>query len=95
MRQDILIDESGVPIVTNGDFTIGESDAQHIELLLKTSPNEWKANSIVGIAIRKALSGNLNGVIKRNIRVQLEADGYKEKTITENENGINVIATTI
>jgi hypothetical protein len=95
MRNDILLNTDGSFKVQNGDFVIGESDEQHIELILKTNPNEWKQTPITGAALIKSLGGNITGFAKRNVQVQLEADGYSLQTVIENENGIDVTANTI
>lgn len=95
MRQDILLNQNGDLSILNGDFKIGQSDSQHIELILKTNPNDWKENPVVGAGLVNMLGGNITGFAKRNIQVQLEADGYSLDKITENENGINVTANTI
>jgi hypothetical protein len=92
MRQDILLDENKKLLVRNGDFVIGESDQQHIELILSTNPNDWKENPVVGAALIKSLGGNINGFVKRNVTVQLEADGYELEEIIEKENDIDVKA---
>jgi hypothetical protein len=92
MRQDFLLDADGDIKIVNGDLIIGESDQQHVELLLSTSPNDWKENPVTGAAMIKSLGGNLSGFAKRNVAVQLEADGYAVNSIEENENGINVTA---
>ena len=94
-RQDIILEESGDLSIINGDFLVSESDQQHIEKILSTNPNDWKESPVVGAALVKGLAGNLTGFAKRNVTVQLEADGYALETITEKENGINVTASTI
>ena len=95
MRHDILLKEDGGFIIRNGDFVIGESDEQHVQLILETNPNDWKENPITGAALVKSLGGNITGFAKRNVQVQLEADGYSLNKITEKENGIDVTANTI
>ena len=93
MRQDILIENDGSYQIVNGDFNIGESDQQHIELILGSNPNDWKRSPITGAGLIKNLGGNLTGFAKRNVTVQLEADGYALDKINESENGLNVTAT--
>ena len=95
MRQDILLKSNGGFKIINGDFVLGESNEQHVELILQTNPNEWKQSPITGACIVKMLGGSITGFAKRNVQVQLEEDGYSLDTITENENGINVTANTI
>ena len=95
MRKDIILNADRSFKVTNGDFTVGESDQQHIELILSTNPNDWKATPITGVAMIKNIGGNLTGFAKRNVQVQLEADGYVLQKINETENGIDVTAKVI
>lgn len=92
MRQDILLDANKNVLMRNGDFVIGESDQQNIELILSTNPNDWKESPVVGAALIKSLGGDINGFVKRNVTVQLEADGYVLEEINEKENGIDVKA---
>ncbi len=92
MRQDILLNPDGSFMIRNGDFVIGESDQQHIELILQTNPNDWKESPLTGAALIKSLGGNLTGFAKRNVQVQLEADGYMLDQINEHTNGIDVTA---
>ena len=95
MQQDILLDATGDLQCTNGDFVIGDANQQNVELILGTSPGEWKANPIVGADLIKSYQGSLDGFTVRNIKVQLEADGYAAITITENEKGIHVKTTSL
>jgi hypothetical protein len=92
MRQDILLDVTGDLAIANGDFLVGESDAQHVELVLSTNPNDWKANPTTGAALVKTIGGNITGFAKRNIQLQLEADGYALDKLNINETGIDVLA---
>ena len=95
IRQDILLDENNDLLIRNGDFVFGESDQQHIECILSTNPNDWKESPVVGAALIKSLGGSLNGFTKRNVTVQLEADGYALEKIIEKENGLDVTARVI
>ena len=95
MRQDIILNATGGFNILHGDFVLDVSNEQHVELILETNPNEWKENPITGVGLIKTLGGNITGFAKRNVQVQLEADGYSLDKITENENGINVTANSI
>lgn len=76
MAKDFLLDETGDLQIANGDFVIGESTKQEIQLLLTTKKGEWKQNPLVG--------GNLQQFLKqrdgqtaalREINIQLKNDG--------------------
>jgi len=78
-RQDILLDAGNQPLVKNGDFQIGLSDDQHIMLLLTTHKGNWKQWPQAGAGIEKYLHKQNNNLadLKRDIVVQLQADGYR------------------
>jgi hypothetical protein len=95
MRQDLLLDENGDLKCVNGDFAVGDANQQNVQLILATSPGDWKASPTTGAGLIKTYQGNLTGFAKRNIKIQLEADGYNVISISENENGINVSTTGI
>lgn len=83
-RQDILLDDNQNPQVSGGDFATGDSDDQHVELLLMTTPGQWKESPLVGIGLQKNKNKQTTSIsqIKREITVGLAADGYKVTTLT-------------
>jgi hypothetical protein len=88
---DILVDDTGDIACENGDFVIGPSDDQHVQDLILASPGDYKESPMLGVGIINTLNGKLDGAMKRKIRINLEADGYKVNSITQNEEGtINV-----
>jgi len=81
--QDIALDSELELIVKDGDFDIIESDTQHIELILRAQLGSFKQFPLVGMGISNQLaSSGMQQVIKRNMSVQLNNDGYKVKNIT-------------
>jgi len=89
---DFLLDENGDELLMSGDLVLGASDEQHISDILVSYPGEWKQNPLCGVNIRRAINGSLNGTIRRDVRLQLEADGYKVKNITFTESELNIDA---
>lgn len=80
---DILLDENKRLRIENGDFVIGKSEQQEIELLLTSFKGSWKESPEVGIGIKHLLkSRNAPATIKREANLQLAADGFKVKNIT-------------
>lgn len=64
-----------------GDLAVGESDGQHLSLLLLTGQGEWRADPLVGVGLRQYQSGPLGpaetAALQRELAVQLERDGYQ------------------
>lgn len=89
---DILIQDDDA-LAANGDFLVEASDAQHVELILRSKQGEWKENPQVGIGIIKTQGGAIDRFLYRNINVQLEADGFLVNTLNINENGISINGT--
>ncbi|MBB6499111.1 hypothetical protein [Pedobacter cryoconitis] len=87
--KDILIKDDDALIV-RGDFYVEESDAQQVELILKSKQGEWKEAPQVGIDISRAQNGAIDRSLYRDIRVQLEADGFSVKELDINEDGVNL-----
>jgi len=88
--KDIILDDDLDLKIVNGDFVINESDQQSIELILNSFPGAWKEFPTCGIGIKQyqASSGqSLN--LKRNISVQLEADGFKVNGVNVKPNNID------
>lgn len=86
MPNDILLDEDFNPIITNGDFTIGESTYQHQKMLLFAEKGQFKADPLVGVGSRRFLENSKQDDFAREIRQQFYADGMTVKKIQINEN---------
>ncbi len=90
--KDILLKESDLQLI-NGDFFVGESQNQSVELLLQSMQGEWKEHPEAGCGLSKAQNGVIDRFFTRNIRVQLEADGFSTETLIINEKGIELKGT--
>ena len=75
MPNDILLDENFNPIITNGDFTIGESTYQHQKMLLFADKGQFKADPLVGVGSRRFLETSNHNDFAREIRQEFMADG--------------------
>ena len=64
-----------------GDLAVGESDGQHLGLLLLTNQGEWRADPLVGVGLRRYQSGPLGpaetAALHREVTIQLTRDGYQ------------------
>ena len=90
IRHDILTDDDGDLVVKNADLATGASDEQHVIDILRAEPGQYKQYPLMGASIINAKNGALDGVLRKNIRVNLESDGYFINTLTQDETGINI-----
>lgn len=88
---DILLDATFDLPVTGGDFIIGESDAQNIALLLRARKGAFKQSPLIGYGEHLFDKSPLDGEARRAIQLALEADGYRLRDLTLDEDGSLVI----
>jgi hypothetical protein len=86
IAQDILLDEKGELRIENGDFVVGPSDKQSIQSILNAFPGWYKQFTTVGVGMAQYLnSKDKQQEIERNIKIQLESDGFVVDTIIINQ----------
>lgn len=92
--KDILLDPNdGGLMLVNGDFAVGESTQQEIELILTTFRGEWKRSPLLGAEIQRMIKAQQGITTMRGVvREQLEMDGFKKVTFDIENNQINVKA---
>lgn len=73
-----------------GDFKIADSQSQSVELLLLSKQGEWKQHPEAGCDILKAKNGLIDRFLDREIRVQLDADGFQLERLKLTEQGIEI-----
>jgi hypothetical protein len=86
----ILLDEDGDLMVRNGGLVVGDVKEQTVQLLFISAAGEWKEHPTVGIGIKTMQHGATDRFTDRTIRVQLEAIGFKLKTLNITSAGIEV-----
>ena len=88
--QDILLTTDYDLAISDGDFVVGESDNQHIELIINTATGAWKQYPTLGVGIIKysGSTGQINS-LRRDININLKADGYikVETSLVQNTDG--------
>jgi hypothetical protein len=91
MAIDLLYDDAGDIAVLNGDFATGIADEQHAEDIIVSHKGHYKQFPLTGIGIIEFFHGplSLNGRdnLKRQIAMQLEADGMKRVQVEIDEEG--------
>ncbi len=86
--EDLLLDNDGDLRIGNGDFVLGESSQQEIELLLTSFRGEWKLYPKRGIEIQRMLKARQGIVsIKGVVQEQMEMDGFVNVDFDINNNG--------
>ena len=86
MRQDILRDENGGLLFANGDFAIGQSDQQHVEDILDLQPGELKEFPLAGFGAINFIKRTITqSEFKRDLKIQLNYDGYNNAKIDTSE----------
>ncbi|MCX8018942.1 MAG: hypothetical protein N2747_00440 [Chitinophagaceae bacterium] len=72
---DILIDNEGKIKTQHGDFRVGESDGQHMALLLMTHPGEWVEHPTTGVGLSDMVLDDDLLYWEHEIADQFRADG--------------------
>lgn len=81
MRNDILLTDDDI-VISNGDFVIADSNQQHVEHIVDAHPGEFKNHPLLGFAALLRLKKNPNPFLfKRDLKIQLEYDGYQSANI--------------
>lgn len=90
---DITVDSSGEPLIANGDFVVGDSEAQHLEHLLKAFPGNYRAYPLVGIGAPAWQNARVGlGRIEGDIKLQLKADNWVNEEVVLNGTNISIQA---
>jgi hypothetical protein len=77
MRQDVGLINNDFNFI-DGDFSVVNSDDQHIIDTIASFKGWWKQYPLDGVGIAAYQKSSLNiQELQKNIRIQLESDGYK------------------
>lgn len=79
MANDFLLNENDELIIENGDFKVGNSDNQNVDLLIRTPKGANKFHPQAGVGVNNYINAALDVQNKRQlqseIRAQLIQDG--------------------
>lgn len=92
MPTDIILDDSFIPVVKNGDLVAGESTRQHQKILLLTHKGELRESPLRGVGLRDFINEEDNGGLRIEIKREFESDGMAVKSIKARDAKINVEA---
>ena len=79
---DILTTSEGDALVSGGDFTAGNSEMQHQQLLLMCNKGEFKQHPDRCVGAMNYVEGSDTGDISREILTQFTQDGMKVSKIS-------------
>lgn len=91
MRIDIGLSETGDLMIRDGDFVIGHADAQHVGLIVRLHKGNLKQEPLTGVGEKRLINGSMNGGMRREVQLQLEADGYRLKEITGSGDTLQIL----
>jgi hypothetical protein len=96
-RVDLKVTEDGEDVFINtntGDFDTFNSDFQHQMDIILASKGAYKEFPAIGASGKKYINSSSEfTTLQRNVRANLESDGYKLKEFSINESEVTVIAT--
>jgi len=87
--RDIKLENDDLKIIA-GDFVIGDSTDQNVELIFRLTPGELKEHLETGVSIDRSINGSIDRFLDRTIRVQMESDGFNISTLEIKETGISI-----
>ena len=91
MVKDVLLDDSGDLQISNGDFVVGESDEQHIMLLVNYHVGALKKFPLTGVGIMDySGSSGLAAQLRNSIKINAESDGYSNISVTLEQDSTGV-----
>ena len=81
---DIMLDDTFDLAIDKGDFIVGESDEQHLQLITLLEPGQIRHSPLTGLGMYKKLQGPLGpreqDQIRKDLYDQLQFDGYRQNT---------------
>lgn len=84
--KDISLDNNNDILIKEGDFVIDYSDEVHVENILKAAKSSWKQYPLLGVHLIMKTQMPTSEIrlvaLKKEIKIQLEYDGYQVNKIS-------------
>lgn len=87
---DVLLVDNDLAVTADGDLLTGDSQSQHVYHIILNSRGAYKQNPLVGVGEPKIINAPLDGQLRREVQVQLEADGFSLKEFSITDGAIDV-----
>ena len=90
--KDFIFGLDGDLTISGGDFLVSESDAQHIEHIIRADKGQYRQFPLIGFGIQSRQNAPVNvQEVKQEIRKQLISDGFTVRSVKiDGELNINV-----
>ncbi len=89
---DFMLDQNGDLDFSTGDFKVDNNNLGHIESILLAQKGEFKQFPMIGVGISNFLNAPLSSKVRvsleKEIKLQLESDGFKNIFINVKEDGV-------
>lgn len=72
--KDLLLNADYSPVITDGDFELGEPTGQNQTLLLRSQPGEWKQSPEAGVGIEDFIESEDLNLLPGIVTREFEAD---------------------
>lgn len=90
---DIIYDTDGDILINSTGLVFSDGDAQNLERLLMLSQGDLKLSPLTGCNITRLINGRIDSQeVIRDIKVQLEADNWKNEKVVITKQNIQVDA---
>lgn len=89
--KDVLLEDSDLSM-TRQDLVVGESTNQHQQLLLVTTPGEWKNSPLAGVGLTGWLNDERTGNLVTEVRRQFKSDGMEVRNISYEQGRLKIDA---
>jgi len=84
---DVKLNDSYDLQISNGDFAVGESTAQHERLLIESNKGEWRQYPTCGVGIMRYIHDESPGDLITAIKTELRNDGMNVAGISVSDDG--------
>jgi hypothetical protein len=79
--KDLKLDKNNGDFVwtTDGDLLVGDSDQDHVQSIIESYVGHWKEFPLVGVGIERYIKSPSKRLIdlQREIKIQMQGDGYR------------------
>lgn len=91
MRTDVLLDVEGADLsLKNGDWEMGPSDLQNVQMIIRLHKGNIKQYPLIGYGEERLINSPVDGQARREIQLQLQSDGYRPKKLEVSATEIDV-----
>lgn len=92
MAKDIILNQNNEIQFLNGDFFVGDSGDQHIQTIIQANKGQFYESPLVGVGISSKINGPFDRAnLSREVREQLQADGFNIKRLEISKNVDEII----